>query len=232
MHSSSPAKSGKPCIWESAKKMTRSRSSSKTFRIKPKSMSFLSKAKLTSNKKFVPPFRSSEYYSIKYLGVTKGEMGVLSKRSKLPQLSPLETCKDVPLYVINNCLGSMNKEDSVKRIQSKSRDNSPTRKKGKIEDDGFVVHKYARPRGLTASRKSINKQNTLVDTSATPIQTRSVSGWKLKQRKSISPSKVKQQEGKIKNGIFLKLFSKASEKTGYAEPYLKYIVSSRAQPIN
>lgn len=228
MLSSSPTKSEKTCIWESAEKILRPRSSSKSIRTKPKSLSFLSKEKLVSKKKLIPPFQPSEYYSIKYLGVIKGQIGVLSKRSKLPQLSPFETCKDVPFYVINNCLTPMNKEDSVKRFKSSSRDSSPT-KRGKTEADEFVVHKYARPRGLTASRKLINKQKSPVNASETLIQTKSVSGWKLKQPKLISPCKARQQEDNSKESMFLRVYSKAFEGTGYAEPYLKYIVNNKAQ---
>ncbi|CAG9321579.1 unnamed protein product [Blepharisma stoltei] len=42
----------------------------------------------------------SPCYSIKYLGITNGQIGILSKRAPIPQLSPLESCKDVPLPLI------------------------------------------------------------------------------------------------------------------------------------
>lgn len=199
---------------------------SQKMKTRQNSHSFINKEK-HNEKKLIPQIRSSKYYSIKYLGVTKGQIGVLSKRTKIPELSPMETCKDVPLSVINNYMFSQNKEDFPSKKKTNSRESSPARG-GKIEPDDFVIHTYARPRGLSVSRKVYNKPKFESSTLATLVQTRSVSGWKLKRPKTNSPKKLKPHEETDKNK-FLQVFSKGYETTAYAEPYLKYLVRNKNQ---
>lgn len=225
MHNSTFLKSDKPNIWDSSDIRKTSRSSQK-MKIRQKSQSVINNEKDTQ-KKLISQIRSSKYYSIKYLGVTKGQIGVLSKRTKIPELSPMETCKDVPLSVINNCMCSTTKEDLPSKMKANSRESSPTRR-GKLEADDFVVHTYARPRGLSVSRRTSNKPKLESRTLATPIQTTSVSGWKLKRPRTNSPSKLRPQ-GETDKNKFLQVYSKGYETTGYAEPYLKYLVRNKTQ---
>ena len=117
---------------------------------------------------------SSPCYSIKYLGVTKGQIGILSKRSPIPYLSPLETCKDVPLVLINSSTANrgisnrlLNKLVSgtghlelkpdiqetfiEKEAYEQETDNDFPNPE---EYDEFVIHTYARPKALVSVRKA------------------------------------------------------------------------------
>lgn len=42
----------------------------------------------------------SKTYSVKYLGISNGQVGILSKRLPIPRLSRLDSCKNKPLSVI------------------------------------------------------------------------------------------------------------------------------------
>ena len=63
------------------------------------------------------------YYSIKYLGITKGQIGILSKRSLMPCLSSYQTCKDVPLAVINSSISKPSSRQTQRIIRSSVIDN-------------------------------------------------------------------------------------------------------------
>ena len=186
---------------------------------------------------------TSPFYSIKYLGVTKGSIGILSRRAPIPQLSPLETCKDVPLVVINSSLSenkSMKKFGSgtsyspgkwltrtYERFDNEIREHSTNKE---VNED-YVIHTYARPRGLTSLHKNVLKDNSLDAKKPIAISYNrpGVSGWKLTRPKTSSPQKLRKIKKNL-NDDYEDLHVdckhiKISE--GYSEPYIKFLVSSR-----
>lgn len=87
----------------------------------------------------------SPSYSIKYLGITNGQIGILSKRTPIPQLSPLESCKDVPLPLIYSTSKDMRQTNSIinQIIDSRPNSKSNTRidyKPNEINYISPVVH--------------------------------------------------------------------------------------------
>jgi hypothetical protein len=187
------------------------------------------KSKVNSSfEKTCPEYSSANYYSIKYLGVTNGQIGILSKRTKIPQLSPMETCKDVPLAVINGTVFGLEKEFSVKKMKKYSNESSPNKKES-LEKGDFVVHNYARPRGLSTSYKKIRRGGLVTKVLARPIQTRAVSGWKLSRPRSNSPCKDRSRkdiEAPDRNDLMV-YSSQVREKGEYAEPYLGYLTTGK-----
>ena len=127
---------------------------------------------------------SSKFYSIKYLGVTKGVIGILSKRTRIPQLSPMETCKDVPLSVINSSMTDKNSvpEKFFSRFGYVSSIKLPNAEKEISEDhqedhfyesdsnNEFIIHNYARPRGLISIRRSSNRDDSFESTKPIAVQ--------------------------------------------------------------
>ena len=112
---------------------------------------------------------TSPCYSIKYLGITKGQIGILSKRTPIPYLSPLEACKDVPMSLINSSIPNHRTSsrliNKLISIPTQPIDIKPDTQEVLIEKesddefpnpefyDEFVIHTYARPRGLITAKK-------------------------------------------------------------------------------
>jgi hypothetical protein len=153
------------------------------------------------------------YYSIKYLGVTKGEIGVFTKRAPMPQLSAFQTCKDVPLAFINTSL-------SEKKVQAKAGSSFSTLSTQRVSkypikpentessalnsegNKDYVIHTYARPRGLAALHRIIHKSHfKTVDAESLPYQTVGVSGWKLIRPKTTSPRRRDKPETSKQDGL-------------------------------
>ena len=144
------------------------------------------------------PRTGNLYYSSKYLGVTKGQVGILSKRLLMPCLSAYETCKDVPLSVINSALkrtklpsgmikdliNPLNADSKDAEGQSPSGSSVPESPHPEDYDD-FIIHTYARPNGLTAIRKPTKPFEP-----PTPVKIakkrQGITGWKL-SRPSTAP---------------------------------------------
>jgi hypothetical protein len=149
------------------------------------------------------PQSGNIYYSSKYLGVTKGQIGILSKRVLMPCLSAYETCKDIPLSVINSALKrtrlpsgmikefipNLNGESKEDEGDNVSKD-SVTRSPYPEEVDEFVIHTYARPNGLTSIRKPTKPFNL-----PTPIKIakkrKGITGWKLSRPSTATKSRSK-----------------------------------------
>lgn len=120
------------------------------------------------------PSGSAPYYSIKYVGITNGEIGVLSHRKPLP--SPYRT----------QCDETESWEAAAQRLPAEFVRPTPEKY------DQFMVHKYSRPRGLSTVRK--NTEQTAGERlrrrrrSHSPRQVSAgrtgVSGWKLTRRRS------------------------------------------------
>ena len=179
---------------------------------------------------------SSLFYSIKYLGVTKGLIGILSKRSRIPQLSPLETCKNVPLARINSSMSSkkpkiiiQNHEltESAVNIQTFKEEISPSEPLLSPEiNEEFVVHTYARPKRLVATQKSAQRAFDTKNIAVQCKRSRSgLVGWKLIRPKTTTSEKQRpDQRLRKKSKDALQIDCKHIKiHTGYSEPYLRYL---------
>ena len=147
----------------------------------------------------------SPLYSMKYLGITNGQIGILSKRAPIPYISPLEACKDVPFALINSSLNDRNKSTRLlNRLISNPEQlvfqPEPAQENiEKIEDDfpdpnlynEYIIHTYARPRGLMKVNKNDEPdQNQPVNKPIQiPYHRVGFSGWKLSRPKSSNPNR-------------------------------------------
>ena len=170
-------------------------------------------------------YSSPSFYSIKYLGVTNDQIGILSKRTRIPKLSPMETCKDVPLAVINGATSILKRDSSFRYLNSQSRNPSPPRQQSPGKQN-YIIHTYARPRGLSTSHKRIKKEkrNMCALINEKQSESRAVSGWKLTRSKNHSQLRSRAEpEGEVLRGYSKFKVDKSQE---YAEPYLKYLMKS------
>jgi hypothetical protein len=196
-------------------------------------------------------YNSSPSYTIKYLGITKGQIGILSKRTPIPCLSHLETCKDVPLSLINSSINNQRTSSRLlsrlvtlpeKSILIKPEVPETFIEKPEEEEDfpnpeaynEFVIHTYARPRALIA----VKKENTrdFPQHKYKPVKLPNhrvgISGWKLSRPKTsnattdfdkrIKRSATKKTENKIQ---------KPELPDFYNEPYLKFIADKRKSNV-
>lgn len=169
---------------------------------------------------------SSLFYSIKYLGITKGQIGVLSKRSRIPQLSPLETCKDVPLVQINSSISKSASKSTQKIDYSKKMPREESINKDLYKDENeFVIHTYARPRGLISAQRSSYRDGVAENkiSIVTQCQRTGPSGWKLIRPKSTNTEKTDRNQKKNDLTSFQLNCKHMDIETGYSEPYLKYL---------
>ena len=199
-----------------------------------------------------PPLNqnSSSFYSIKYLGVTKGQIGILSKRAPIPHLSPLETCKDVPLSIINSALADRKVSSRLlsKLISGPTytqlRPDSPKEpdpKEVSEEIDGdfpdlqttneYVIHTYARPKALVTVFK---EDSEFYDRPHVPIQIPchrvGISGWKLSRPKSSAQSRRTISSKAIKNRPATKQETRPKKidmPKYHNEPYLKFLADKK-----
>jgi hypothetical protein len=139
------------------------------------------------------------FYSIKYLGITNGKIGILSKRSPIPHMSPLETCKDVPLVYINSSISNSRSSKhliSSVEVPNKIRGNDGDRYFPNPEQfNEFVVHTYARPRGLNAIHLGKKKEFSVLNTRivAKSLQRSGITGWKLRRPKTSSARRIRNE---------------------------------------
>ncbi|OMJ67786.1 hypothetical protein SteCoe_34963 [Stentor coeruleus] len=189
-------------------------------------------------------------YSIKYLGVTKGQIGILSKRAPIPFMSPLETCKDVPMTLINSSVGE---KKSTSRILNKIltqpmqpvfRPDPPEEpiEKELDEDfpnpeayDEFVIHTYARPKALVTVHKDdfFNESELIHKPVEIPYHRVGISGWKLSRPKSSNPRTLSSQRRYLMKPE-LKYMNKTKKHDlpeYYNEPYLKFIAEKRKNTV-
>lgn len=193
---------------------------------------------------------SAPCYSIKYLGVTKGQIGILSKRAPIPFMSPLETCKDVPMTLINSSVGE---KKSASRILNKIltqpmqpvfRADPPEEPIEKEPDedfpnpeayDEFVIHTYARPKALvTVHREDFFEESDSIHKPVQiPYHRVGISGWKLSRPKSSNPRTSSSQRRYLKKPEFkhMKKQKKHDLPEYYNEPYLKLIAEKRKNAV-
>ncbi|OMJ68161.1 hypothetical protein SteCoe_34466 [Stentor coeruleus] len=255
----SPNKSVEKFIWESSipeslkklnSKITDVPSSTNYFNFKRSrgNHPFLNKKKLSNPSSQVSLSQATSgpnFYSIKYLGITNGQIGILSKRAPIPQLSAMETCKDVPLAIINTSANdSKSSRNFGKLIASsvKKLENRPFSKEAfgnYIEDsfpnpneyNEFVIHTYARPRGLNAIRRSQKKEFSAdaVKPASAAMQRNGICGWKLTRPKTTVPKKERIDKG-LDNRCTESFQIECKHldiNDGYGEPYLKHLAKFR-----
>lgn len=190
-------------------------------------------------------YQNGPLYSVKYLGITKGQIGILSKRTPIPQLSPLETCKDVPLTLINS---SISHKKSDNRLINKLINNNKTDalitdfSVEKIEDvpeeenfpdpevyNEYVVHTYARPKALVSIRKAYNEEDTIKRPVIVPYNRVGISGWKLSRPKTAAESNSSKKRAKSR--CFSRRIPKEKQTPDipeyFNEPYLKYLAEKK-----
>lgn len=184
-------------------------------------------------------------YSVKYLGITKGQIGILSKRSPIPQLSPLETCKDVPLTLINSYASEkrtnsrlanklINNSNADPLITDFSNDKSEDAHEEENFPDPenyneFVVHTYARPKALISVRKMFNNEEITRKPVIVPYNRVGISGWKLSRPKTATDEQNFTKRAKSR------CYSRKADKEKkvrdipefYNEPYLKYLAEKK-----
>lgn len=255
----SPNKSLEKFIWESSIPESLKKINSKTieapsstnyanFRCSRGNHPFLNKKKLSDPSSQVSLSQATSgpnFYSIKYLGITNGQIGILSKRAPMPQLSAMETCKDVPLAIINTSVNDSKSSRNFGNLiasSAKKIENRPLSKDAfgnYIEDsfpnpneyNEFVIHTYARPRGLNAIRRSQKKEFSAdaVKPASAAIQRNGICGWKLTRPKTTVPKKERVDRGLDKSCAesFQIECKHLDVNDGYGEPYLKHLAKVR-----
>ena len=183
-------------------------------------------------------------YSVKYLGITKGQIGILSKRSPIPHLSPLEFCKDVPLTLINsyanekrnssrpgNKLGHVSNAEPL--VTEFSNDKSEVYEEENFPDpenyNEFVVHTYARPKALVSVRKMYNNEEVTRKAVIVPYNRVGISGWKLSRPRTANeePNLTKRAKSRCYSKRANKEKKVADIPEFFNEPYLKHLADKR-----
>jgi hypothetical protein len=189
---------------------------------------------------------SGPLYSIKYLGITKGQIGILSKRSPIPYLSPLEACKDVPLTLINSSLSDrktssrmLNRLINIPNPAPLISDISFEKSEEKQEEENFpdpeiynekIIHTYARPKAFICIKKS-NVEDGIIPKKAVvmPYNRVGISGWKLSRPKTASRPEGSARP--IKTRSLTRRTRPDQPKPDlsdyFNEPYLKYLAEKR-----
>lgn len=195
---------------------------------------------IENSKIFNRPQTGDVYYTTKYLGVTKGQMGILTRKSLMPCLSSYETCKNVPLSVINSALKPDRiASEMIKGIIAQSNqefkniDEVSVSKDSDVphpeEYDEFVIHKYARPNGLTALRKPV-KQITMPVPIKIEKKREGITGWKLSRPSIVKPRP--KSSTVYKPAVKVKIQSSKKEYLDefHNEIYLKYLHDKHKSP--
>lgn len=109
-----------------------------------------------------PRRRSQERYTVKYIGVTNGQIGILSTKRPIPRMSYLEACPRSPLPMIYSTIsrkvlpGPESNENFLKEelsfieTHARSRLKPLLRNASPKSEEQYLVHKYSLPRGLVA----------------------------------------------------------------------------------
>ena len=188
--------------------------------------------------------QAAPLYSIKYLGITKGQIGILSKLTPIPYLSPLEACKDVPLALINSSLSDrkissrmINRLINVPSPAPIHLEFSVEKPEEKLEEENCpdpeiynekIIHTYARPKALACLKKdyaeSLERRPVVM-----PYNRVGISGWKLSRPKTAArpesgarPLKTRSLNRRIKQEK-----PKDDLSQHFNEPYLKYLAEKR-----
>ena len=126
---------------------------------------------LATEPDFTPEFRTAaepvarSRYTVKYIGVTDGQIGILSTKRPIPKMSYVEACPRTPLPMIYASVsrkllptGESNQnllKEELSFIETHARDKIRERR-GSPKSWGaqeYAVHRYSIPRGLVAVRK-------------------------------------------------------------------------------
>ena len=190
--------------------------------------------------------QSAPLYSIKYLGITKGQIGILSKRTPIPYLSPLEACKDVPLTLINSSLSDrkvssrmINRLINVPNPAPVNLEFSVDKPEKKTEEENFpdpeiynekIIHTYARPKALVSVKRDLGETEGLKRKPiVTPYNRVGISGWKLSRPKTAMLSEESARPLKTRSLTRRTKHEKVKpDLTEYFnEPYLKYLAEKK-----
>ena len=144
-----------------------------------------------------PKSSSDHFYTIKYLGITNGEIGILSQRK--PLVSPKGLSRTRPSTQQMSRLTTSVKDLSQSpqpsfymQTMEAVKDNFPAEfiKPDPGKYDEYLVHKYSRPRRLNSVKKeSLRGREVPAEAVFHPVtavkpERRGVSGWKLTRPKS------------------------------------------------
>ena len=114
-------------------------------------------------------------YTVQYVGITNGQIGILSTKRPIPQIPYVEACSRSPLPMIfasESRRRLQSPTPSIKLLKSElsyiqdrsrrlSRRRPPTHSASTLpkqsEEDEYVINRYSFPRGLVATRKRRTK---------------------------------------------------------------------------
>jgi hypothetical protein len=141
-----------------------------------------------------PRRHSQERYTVKYIGVTNGQIGILSTKRPIPRMSYMEACPRSPLPMIYASVSRkvlpgpetnenfLKEELSFIETHARSRLIKPTPKNlSPTSEEQYLVHKYSLPRGLVALRKP--SEDSLLDTALHPQQSGYALRFELEKQK-------------------------------------------------
>lgn len=181
-------------------------------------------------------------YTLKYLGVTNGQIGILSTKRPIPHMSYMEACPSSPLPMIYASLsrkvlpppennGKFLKEElTFIETHARNRLKPDEKRKTSFKNDHYLVHKYSLPRGLVAIHNSPLKSTDKSEFDLrfelekqkrfpTPRLRRGMSGWMLStihtEEQTMLP-RFRRKKDMEKTG-------KSEEITTGEEVYLKYL---------
>jgi len=185
-----------------------------------------------------PKVTSESFYTVKYLGITNGEIGILSQRK--PLTSPKSLARTRPSTQQMSRLTMSAKELSTPpsfymQSMEAAKDVFPAEflKPDPWKYDEYLVHTYSRPRRLNSVKKEAeNSHNAPLEaifrpaTAIKPLR-KGVSGWKLTRPKSHSALFRKKGDGnagkeKRKTVLLEPLGGKEAKLPG--EAYIQYLL--------
>lgn len=173
-----------------------------------------------------PAANENQYYTVKYLGITNGELGVLSQRK------PLVSPKGQFRYVIPP--GPLTPQPRPTDLLSSALPAEFLKPNpGKYNE--FIVHQYSRPRPLTASKRekgpaSPTSQNWLIEggkcgtaeIGPAKAERQGVAGWKLAWPRSHSSFAGRMRQKPVVQAA--KPISHDSQNYVFGEAYLHYLL--------
>lgn len=180
-----------------------------------------------------PTPNENHYYTVKYVGITNGELGVLSQRK--PLLSPKSQFR----YLIPP--GPLTPQPTTADMTNTALPAEFLRPNPSKYNE-FIVHQYSRPRPLTASKRerglaSPVNQNWLIegakygvsglDTAPAKVERKAVSGWKLSWPRSHSSFACRTKQKPVAL-LAAKQDSQDSQNYIFGEAYLHYLQQAKA----
>ena len=152
------------------------------------------------------PHNPQSKYTIKYVGVTNGQIGILSTKRPIPRLPFRDVCMQQPLPLIyaSESRRQLQIQDSspiklVKRelnyiqTQAKSHAQRKSPEGSRVpQGEDFVVNRYAFPRGLVAVRRKRSRKSGVLARRCElslqlPSPRRGLSGWMLSSARLEDP---------------------------------------------